>query len=71
MRRPVSGRDALRSQVIEVLEAQIKRRPAMNKVSTETAKQSGKISEQKLTVGLDLAVARSGIARGMKRAVCC
>jgi len=43
----------------------------MKKVSTETAKQSRKISEQKLTVGLDLAVARSGIARGMKRAVCC
>jgi Ethanolamine utilization protein EutJ (predicted chaperonin) len=54
MRRPVSGRDAVRSQVIDVLEAQIKRRPAMKKVSTEAAKQSGKISEQKLTVGLDL-----------------
>ena len=26
----------------------------MKKVSTEAAKQSGKISEQKLTVGLDL-----------------
>jgi hypothetical protein len=71
MRRPVSGRDAVRSQVIEVLEAQIKRRPAMKKVSTEAAKQSRKISEQKLTVGLDLAVTPSGIARGMKRAVCC
>jgi hypothetical protein len=34
MRRPVSGRDAVRSQVIDVLEAQIKRRPAMKKVST-------------------------------------
>src|SRR5712692_978646 len=54
MRRPVSGRDAVRSQVIDVLEAQIKRRPAMKKVSTEAAKQSKKISEQKLTVGLDL-----------------
>src|ERR1700735_4051573 len=54
MRRPVSGRDAVRSQVIDVLEAQIKRRPAMKKVSTEGAKQSRKISEQKLTVGLDL-----------------
>jgi len=30
MRRPVSGRDAVRSQVIDVLKAQIKRRPAMN-----------------------------------------
>ena len=30
----VSGRDAVRSQVIDVLEAQIKRRPAMKKIST-------------------------------------
>jgi len=29
MRRPVSGRDAVRSQVIDVLKAQIKRRPTM------------------------------------------
>ena len=35
-----------------VLEAQIKRRPAMKKVSTAAAKQSRKISEQNLTVGL-------------------
>jgi hypothetical protein len=34
VRRPVSGRDAVRSQVIDVLKAQIKRRPAMKKVST-------------------------------------
>src|SRR5208282_3958525 len=34
MRRPVSGRDAVRSQVIDVLKAQIKRRPAMKKVSS-------------------------------------
>src|SRR5436190_22559600 len=54
MRRPVSGRDAVRSQVIDVLEAQIKRRPAMKKVSTVAAKPSKKISQQKLTVGLDL-----------------
>src|SRR6202049_4705703 len=54
MRRPVSGRDAVRSQVIDVLEAQIKRRPAMKKVSSAAAKQSRKMSEQKLTVGLDL-----------------
>ena len=45
---PISGRDAVRSQVSEVLEAQTKRRPAMKKVSTEAAKQSRKISEQKL-----------------------
>ena len=53
-RRPVSGRDAVRSQVIDVLKAQMKRRPAMKKVSTAVAKQSRKISQQKLTVGLDL-----------------
>jgi hypothetical protein len=41
-------RDAIRSQVIDVLEAQIKRRPAMKKVSTVTAAQSRNISQQKL-----------------------
>src|SRR5450755_4687698 len=54
MRRPVSGRDAVRSQVIDVLEAQIKRRPAMKKISTVAAKQSRNFSQQKLTIGLDL-----------------
>jgi activator of 2-hydroxyglutaryl-CoA dehydratase len=54
MRRPVSGRDAVRSQVIDVLKAQIKRRPAMKKVSTRAAVQSRNISQQKLTIGLDL-----------------
>src|SRR6202035_973753 len=44
----------VRSQVIDVLKAQIKRRPAMKKVSTRTAKQSRNISQQKLTIGLDL-----------------
>src|SRR4051812_578616 len=44
----------VRSQVIDVLEAQIKRRPAMKKVSTVAAKPSKKISQQKLTIGLDL-----------------
>jgi hypothetical protein len=44
----------LRSQVIDVLEAQIKRRPAMKKVSTVAGKQSRNFSEQKLTIGFDL-----------------
>jgi Transposase len=44
----------VRSQVIDVLEAQIKRRPTMKKVSTTVAKQSRNISQQKLTIGLDL-----------------
>src|SRR4051794_23099522 len=44
----------VRSQVIDVLEAQIKRRPAMKKVSTVATKPSKKISQQKLTIGLDL-----------------
>src|ERR1700689_32643 len=44
----------VRSQVIDVLKAQIKRRPAMKKVSTVAAQRSTKISRQKLTVGLDL-----------------
>jgi transposase len=37
-----------------VLKAQIKRRPAMKKISTVAAKQSRNISQQKLTIGLDL-----------------
>ena len=53
MRRPVSGRDAVRSQVIDVLEVHIKRRPTMKKVSTAAAKQSRKISDEG-DVGLDL-----------------
>jgi transposase len=44
----------VRSQVIDVLKAQIKRRPAMKKVSTVAAMQSRNISQQKLTVGFDL-----------------
>jgi transposase len=44
----------VRSQVIDVLKAQIKRRPAMKKVSTVAAKPGKKISQPKLTVGLDL-----------------
>ena len=44
----------VRPQVIDVLEAQIKRRPAMKKVSTAATMQSRNISRQKLTIGLDL-----------------
>jgi hypothetical protein len=47
-------RHAVRSQVIDVLKAQIKRRPAIKKISTLAAKPSKKISQPKLTVGLDL-----------------
>src|SRR3974377_2299742 len=54
MRRPVSGRDAVRSQVIDVLKAQIKQSPAMKKGSTAAVKRSRNISQQKLTIGLDL-----------------
>jgi hypothetical protein len=44
----------VRSQVIDVLKAQIKRRPAMKKISTAAAKQSRNFSQQNLTIGLDL-----------------
>src|SRR4051795_15150 len=44
----------VRSQVIDVLEAQIKRRPAMKKVSTAAAQPSRIFSQQKLTIGLHL-----------------
>jgi hypothetical protein len=55
MRRPVSGRDAVYAPKLStVLEAQIKRRPAMKKVSTVAAKRSRNFSQQKLTIGLDL-----------------
>jgi transposase len=37
-----------------VLKAQIKRRPAMKKISTVATQQSRKMSEQELTIGLDL-----------------
>src|SRR3984957_938714 len=44
----------VRSQVIDVLKAQIKRRPAMKKVSTRAAAQSRNICQPQLTIGLDL-----------------
>jgi transposase len=44
----------VRSQVIDVLEAQIKRRPAMKKVSTAVTKQRRNFSQPKRTIGLDL-----------------
>src|ERR1700687_1324860 len=47
-------RDAVRSQVIDVLEAQIKRRPAMKKVSTRAAAQSRNICQPQLPLGVDL-----------------
>jgi hypothetical protein len=45
---------SVRSQVIDVLKAQIKRRPAIKKVSIVAEKQSRNFFEQKLTIGLDL-----------------
>jgi hypothetical protein len=54
MKKADLRRDAVRSQVIDVLEAQRKRRPAMKKVSTVAGKQSRNISQAKLTIGLDL-----------------
>jgi len=41
-------------QVIDVLKAQIKRRPAMKKGSTAAVKTTQKFSQPKLTIGLDL-----------------
>src|SRR2546421_11898576 len=56
MRRPVSDGMAVRSQVIDVLKAQIKikRRPTMKKVSIAATKERRNISQQKLTIGFDL-----------------
>jgi len=47
----------VRSQVIDVLKAQRKRRPAMKKVSAAAVRQSRNISHPKLTIGLDLVIA--------------
>src|ERR1700757_3903691 len=44
----------VRCQVIDVLKAQIKRRPAMKKVSTAAGKATKNFSQPKLTIGLDL-----------------
>src|ERR1044071_2874419 len=55
MRRPVSGRDAVYAPKLSTCsEAQIKRRPAMKKVSTVAAKQHENFSQPRLTIGLDL-----------------
>src|SRR5437879_9285848 len=55
MRRPVSDGMLYAPKVSTCLKAQInQRRPAMKKVSTAAAKQSRNISQQRLTIGLDL-----------------
>src|SRR6185312_2465013 len=53
MRRPVSN-GMLYAPKLSTCSKHDKRRPAMKKVSTVTAMQSRKISQQKLTIGLDL-----------------
>jgi transposase len=52
MRRPVSGGDALSSQVIDALEAHETRRPAMKKPTA--SRRSEKLQDKQLTIGLDL-----------------
>src|SRR5437667_8624550 len=55
MRRPVSDGMLYAPKVSTCLKAQInQRRPAMKKVSTAATKQSRNISQQRLTIGLDL-----------------
>jgi hypothetical protein len=53
MRRPVSRRDAIRSQVIDALKAQTDKETGMKKTSTARAA-SKKNLQRKLTLGLDL-----------------
>jgi transposase len=53
MRRPVSRRDAIRSQVIDALKAQTDKETGMKKTSTAAAA-SSKNLRGKLTIGLDL-----------------
>src|SRR5215471_614087 len=54
MRRPVSGRDAVSSQVIDALEAQEIKETGMKKTITTTEKANTKMRSEKLTIGLDL-----------------
>ena len=55
MRRPVSDGMLYAPKVSTCLKAQInQRRPAMKKVSTTASQQSRNISQQRLTIGLDL-----------------
>src|SRR5215475_1593199 len=54
MRKPVSGRDAVSSQVIDALEAQEIKETGMKKTITATEKANTKMRSQKLTIGLDL-----------------
>jgi len=52
---PVSGRDAVYAPKLSTCSrALIKRRPAIKKVSTAATMPSRNISQQKLTIGLDL-----------------
>jgi transposase len=53
MRRPVSERDAIRSQVIDALEAQTDKETGMKKTSTVATASNEKLP-RKLTIGLDL-----------------
>ena len=53
MRRPVSGWDAIRSQVIDALKAQTDKETGMKKTST-VATESNKNLQGRLTIGLDL-----------------
>jgi hypothetical protein len=66
MGRPVSERYAVRSQIVDVLEARIKTRPAMEKTSAVVAKQSKNVSQPTLTIGLDLGIDPVGIACSTK-----
>ncbi len=54
MRKPVSRRDAVRSQVINVLDAQAIKETDNEEGSTAVTKQSRNFCQQKLTIGLDL-----------------
>jgi len=57
-------RDAIRSQVIDALEAQEIKETGMKKISTTTAEAFRTVEE--LAIGLDLGTARAGTARWMK-----
>ena len=54
MRRPVSGRDAIRSQVIDALEAPTDKETG-NEKSNALAATSKRKFDQKMIIGLDLA----------------
>jgi hypothetical protein len=66
MRRAGLQRDALSSQVIDVLEG-ARRRPAVKRLTTKGICRDGKLQDQQLTIGLDSGIGRVSTVFSMER----